>query len=105
LEASVHDPSGTSSAEGGRNSISNLDAGNSTDQAVAISLQELSSRLGSHTHADEILFGQQDQRETDFPDSWNSQEWPFWENENLMPFAVGGLPFDFNMDFSTGDTG
>jgi hypothetical protein len=52
------------------------------DAAAALSLQELSG-VSNHINEDEIH-------------DWG-QIWPLWGEHQSIPFAIEGLPFDYNM--------
>ena len=100
----MNDFTGTMPTEDGtqqRNSTTfdaDEDPSKKSDQAAAISLQELAT--GSIAQPlESSLFQHQIEQDISLP--WN-QGWPFWGDENLMPFADGSLPFDFNMDDSFG---
>lgn len=72
-----------------------------TDHAAAISLQELSSaniRNFSQNQINEglTIIGPDD--DTSAYELWNTEIWPMWREQQFIPFAVGGIPFDFNTD-------
>jgi len=77
--------------------MKNRDLNNQTDRAAAVSLQELAAGGSTYWQED---FSDQQRRQDDvnLTESWN-QGGMFWGDEHIMPFAVGGLPFDFDMDF------
>lgn len=98
----MHDFTGTMRADDEADqestaSAAHGDTSNNSNRAAAISLQELATGSNALRLEHPLL---QNQRQDDTL-TW-TQEWPFWGHEHLMPFADGGLAFDFNVDFPIG---
>lgn len=101
LEASIHDCNGTSPAQERFIDTPKSSIIDRNQHAAAISLQELSS--GSSQWLG-VVGGVQQAPEigTIVDDAWNQAPWPIWGDEHFMPFYGGGLPFELNLDFITG---
>lgn len=71
--------------------VLSLDRNSETE--AAMSLQELShSHERTQQNDVELTF------ETDpLYDQWN-EVWPLWGEQQYIPFAISGVPFDYNMD-------
>ncbi|KAJ5032262.1 uncharacterized protein L3040_008870 [Drepanopeziza brunnea f. sp. 'multigermtubi'] len=107
LEASIHDCSGVPPAHSEEvpndgqcpNKIASPHVGNGPHHAAALSLQELSNVGYPLPQAQEVLpvnmpiDGSMPQNE--LVEHW---EWPMWGEQQFLPFAVGGMPFDFAPD-------
>lgn len=111
LDSSIHDYSGTSPPTGedfmtrepGEQASLEIptitDPG--PDHTAAVSLQDLSSAAYQ-------LPGNQVQESPDtamdgivIDNEFWSDVWPMWEEQQFLPFAIGGMPFDFHPNTDT----
>ena len=67
------------------------------EQAAAMGLQELSSSNINHRQQPtEMLSSNISRGSMQGYEIWNTEEWPIWGEQQFLPFAAGGLPFDFD---------
>lgn len=100
LEASMHDYAGVSPVNNEATSHDTSphlrpQAQASTDHEAAVSLQEL-----FHAHSRNPEAADLGPDEIHAYEMWNDI-WPTWGEQQFIPYAVGGIPFDYNLDLSS----
>jgi len=101
LEASMNDCTGvspvtqdTSKEMEAHGVVSSIDRNNETEAAMG--LQEL-SHSHERTQQNDLELGI---GADPLYDQWN-EIWPLWGEQQFIPFAISGVPFDYNMDLSS----
>jgi hypothetical protein len=98
LEASIHDYAGVSPVNNG-NSSQDLppytQSEGNIDHQAAVSLQELSHANQRNPEAIQV-----ESQDLQTYDGW-VEIWPIWGEQQFIPYAIGGIPFDYNLQPSS----